>query len=73
MNKEELIDYLINEAELDPGYINNARSYDLIDEWLKYNGIIGFTDEILSVVGAAIDIAKLQQNLLEALNPLMDF
>lgn len=46
----ELKDYLIDEAEHAAGYVNALDPLSLVDAYLKYNGIVGFTEDILNVV-----------------------
>lgn len=53
MTKKELDEYLINEAEYSETRVRNMNAYDKINAWLRYNGIIGFTDDIIEVVDAA--------------------
>lgn len=50
MTKDELIMYLIEEAEYPVWKVNNMTNRELLDAYLKYNGIIGFTDEILNLI-----------------------
>lgn len=50
MNKEYLKDYLVYEAEYSEIRVNKMSDYELLDAWLRYNGIIGFTDDIIDVV-----------------------
>lgn len=56
MTKDELQDYLIEEAEYDEEYVLQMTDYDLVDCYLKYNGLIGWTDDILRVIEAAYGI-----------------
>ena len=54
--KNELIDYCgCTEEEVD-----EMNRYEMVDEWLKYNGIIGYTHDIIEVLSKATgtDIAK---------------
>lgn len=51
--KQSLKLYLMQQAEYTKGQVDSMDSYELIDAWLKYNGIIGFTDEIIEVVTSA--------------------
>lgn len=50
MNKEDLKDYLVYEAEYSERMVNEMSDYEILDAWLRYNGIIGFTDDIIDVV-----------------------
>lgn len=72
MTKENLKDYLIEEAELKPEWVNKATPYQLVDAYLKYQGIIGFTHDIFVVIGAALDIENLKKNILETFTPLLE-
>lgn len=53
MTKQELKNYLIDEAEIRPSRVEAMDEYDLFDAWLKYQGIIGFTSDIIEVYKAA--------------------
>lgn len=53
MTKQELKDYLVEEAEWPESKVNEMDSYELLNHWLTYNGIIGYTQDILSVINAA--------------------
>lgn len=50
MTKKELKEYLVDEAEYSEKYVENMSDYELFDAWLKYNGIIGYTCDIIDVV-----------------------
>ena len=50
MDREELKDYLVYEAEYSERRVNKMSDYELLDAWLRYNGIIGFTDDIVDIV-----------------------
>lgn len=53
MSKQELNQYLIEECEYSEEDVKNMDAYDKIDAWLKYNGIIGFTSDIIQLVRVA--------------------
>lgn len=53
MTKEELKQYLIGETERSPEVVNKMCDYSLFNAWLVWNGIIGFTDDIIEVYKAA--------------------
>lgn len=57
MDKDELKQYLIDEAEYTESEVNEMDSTELLDSWLQYNGICGFTDNIKDVVEAAFGIS----------------
>lgn len=63
MNKEELKDYLIEEAEMSQAEVEDMTAFELIDAWLKYNWIIGYTGEILEVVQAATEVTFKEEKL----------
>lgn len=56
MDKDELKQYLIDEAEHTESEVNEMDSTELLDSWLQYNGIIGYTDDIKDVIEAAFDV-----------------
>lgn len=47
MTKEKLKDYLIIEAEYTQEEVNNMSDRDLFDKYLIYEGVVGFTSEII--------------------------
>ena len=47
--KKELDEYLINECEYTRNQINNMDDRDKFDAYLKYEGIIGWTDDIIAL------------------------
>ena len=53
MTKEELKEYLVYEAEYSQEKVDNMSDYELVDNYLIYEGIIGYTQDILDVVAAA--------------------
>lgn len=56
MTQDDLRDYLVTEAEYDVEEAENLNSYELVQAWLEWNGIIGFTSDILDVVAAAYNL-----------------
>lgn len=50
MNKKQLQDFLIYEAEYDEEDVMDMDAYELIDKWLRYEGLIGWTSEIVETV-----------------------
>ena len=50
MKKEDVKDYLVYVAEYSEERVNKMSNYALLDAWLRYNGIIGFTDNIIDIV-----------------------
>ena len=55
MTKQDLKEFLIEEAELDSEDVNSMDSFRLLDAWLSYEGIIGYTNQILDVYKASIE------------------
>ena len=53
MTKQELKEYLIDECEYTPSRVEDMNERDMVDCYLRYNGIVGYTDEILEVIEAA--------------------
>ena len=56
MKKDELQNYLITEAEYEEEEVLAMTDYELLDSYLIYEGIIGYTDTILDAVSAAFDV-----------------
>ncbi len=56
MNKEDLKLYLVEEAEYTNDSVNYMGARELVDAYLRWNGIINWTDDILQVVKAAYEI-----------------
>ena len=52
MTRLELEEYLVDEAELDVDEVTEMTDRGLLESWLEYNGIIGFTDDIIDVLEA---------------------
>ena len=56
MDKNELMEYLVTEAEYSENEVAEMTNTALVDHWLEYNGICGFTENIKEVVEAAFDV-----------------
>lgn len=56
MDKDELKQYLIDEAEYTESEVNEMSAIELVDAWLRYYGIIDYTDDIVEVVSAAFGV-----------------
>ncbi len=56
MDKNDLMEYLVEEAEYSESKVAEMTNTELLDHWLKYNGIYGFTDDIKDVIEAAFDV-----------------
>ena len=50
MTKEELKEYLVYEAEYSDERVNSMSDDEMLDAWLRYNGIIGYTLDIIGIV-----------------------
>lgn len=50
MTKNDIISVLIDEAEYDEQEVMEMSNYELIDKWLTWEGIIGYTEDIISAV-----------------------
>lgn len=55
MNKEQLKRYLIEEAEHKEARVNEMDAYELFDRYLKWNGICGYTSDIIEAFKAAFE------------------
>lgn len=59
MTKAELKEILVEDYEFDKEDVETMSDYQLVNSWLRYNGIIGYTYDILDVIGAAYNIKLL--------------
>lgn len=50
MMKDDIISVLIDDAEYDEQEVMEMSNYELIDAWLTWEGIIGYTEDIISAV-----------------------
>lgn len=50
MDRTQLMDYLIEEAEYNPSEVRDMSRFELIDKWLEYEGVIGYTEEIMETI-----------------------
>ena len=50
MTKDDIISVLIDDAEYDEQEVMEMSNYELIDKWLTWEGIIGYTEDIISAV-----------------------
>ena len=55
-DRMELKEYLVDEAEYTAYYVESLSPLELVDAYLQYNGICGFTEDILNVVKAAYNL-----------------
>ena len=56
MTKSELKEILVEDYEFDKADVETMSDYRLVDSWLRYNGIVNYTYDILDVIGAAYNI-----------------
>ena len=56
MDKNDLMKYLVEEAEYSESEVAEMTNTELLDHWLEYNGICGWTDDIKDVVCAAFGV-----------------
>lgn len=56
MEKSELIQFLVEDAGYSEREVANVTNTELLDNWLEYYGIRGWTDDIKDVVRAAFDV-----------------
>ena len=52
MTKEQLKDYLVKEAEYDREIVERMDGFHLLDSYLRWNGLLGWTYNIVDVVKA---------------------
>ncbi len=55
MDKNDLMKYLVEEAGYRESIVNEMDAEELLDAYLMYNGIIGYTDDIINAVKAAFE------------------
>jgi hypothetical protein len=53
MDKNDLMEFLVVEAECNESEVAEMTNTELLDHWLEYNGICGFTENIKDVIEAA--------------------
>lgn len=56
MDKNDLMKYLVEEAEYSESEVAEMTNTELLDNWLMYNGIFGYTEDIKDVIEAAFDV-----------------
>lgn len=56
MDKNDLMKYLVEEAECSESEVAEMTNTELLDHWLVYNGICGFTENIKDFIEAAFDV-----------------
>lgn len=50
MTTDELKSYLVDEAEYEAESVESMTKSELLDAYLKYEGIIGYTSDILDII-----------------------
>lgn len=55
MNKEQLKRYLIDEAEYKEARVNEMDAWELFDRYLRWNGLYGYTSDIIEAFKAAFE------------------
>ena len=53
---QDLKDALIDYCECTEEEVAEMNRYEMVDEWLRYNGIIGYTDDIIKVLSSATGV-----------------
>nr|DAL16424.1 MAG TPA_asm: hypothetical protein [Caudoviricetes sp.] len=56
MDKNELMLFLVENAEYSEQQVANMTNTELMDHWLEYYGICGWMDDIKDVVCAAFGV-----------------
>lgn len=56
MDKNDLMEFLVVEAECNESEVAEMTNTELLDNWLQYNGIFGFTEDIKDVIEAAFNV-----------------
>lgn len=56
MDKNDLMEFLVVEAECNESEVAEMTNTELLDHWLEYNGICGFTEDIKDVIEAAFNV-----------------
>lgn len=56
MDKNDLMEFLVVEAEFNESEVAEMTNTELLDNWLMYNGIFGYTEDIKDVIEAAFDV-----------------
>ena len=56
MDKNDLMEFLVVGAECNESEVAEMTNTKLLDHWLEYNGICGFTEDIKDVIEAAFDV-----------------
>jgi len=67
MTKEELKDYLVCEAGYSDEEVKSMTDFDLVDAYLTWEGIIGYTEIIVDVVRHAFGDMSDDEDIIDIL------
>lgn len=56
MDKNDLMEFLVVEAECNESEVAEMTNTELLDNWLMYNGIFGYTEDIKDVIEAVFNV-----------------
>lgn len=56
MDKNDLMEFLVVEAECNESEVAEMTNTELLDNWLMYNGNFGYTEDIKDVIEAAFNV-----------------
>lgn len=56
MDKNDLMEFLVVEAECNESEVAEMTNTELLDNWLMYNGIFGYTEDIKDVIEDAFNV-----------------
>lgn len=56
MDKNDLMEFLVVEAECNESEVAEMTNTELLDNWLMYNGIFGYTEDIKDVIEADFNV-----------------
>ncbi len=51
-----MMEYLVNEAEYSESEVDEMTNTEMLDHWLEYNGICGYTEDIMDVIEAVFGV-----------------
>lgn len=61
MTREEVEEYLVQEAEYSLEAVLLMTNDEMFDAWLRYEGIIGYTLKILNMIEAIYEINEINE------------
>ena len=67
MTKDELKDYLVCEAGHTDAEVESMTDFELVDAYLTWNGIIGYTEDIVDVVRHAFGDMSDDEDIMDIL------